>query len=74
MLPMVMGVKLSNSTKMHSVPGMPHTIGDNVTITINTDTVEEAKSIFGKLEVGGKVHLPIQETFWSPAYGCAAHS
>ena len=52
-----------------TLPGMPHTIGDNITVTVNTDTAEQAKDIFSKLEVGGKVNMPIQETFWSPAYG-----
>ncbi|CAI6084845.1 hypothetical protein PAECIP112173_04419 [Paenibacillus sp. JJ-100] len=51
------------------LPGMPHTVGDHITVTVNTDTAEEAKNIFSKLEVGGKVIMPMQETFWSPAYG-----
>lgn len=50
-------------------PGMEHTIGNHITVTVNTDTADEATSIFNKLEVGGEVKMPIQETFWSPAYG-----
>ena len=50
-------------------PGMPYTIGNHVSITVNTDTVDEAKAIFSQLEDGGVVEMAIQETFWSPAYG-----
>lgn len=50
-------------------PGMPHVIGNNISVTVNTDTADEAKHIFNKLEDGGEVKMPIQETFWSPAYG-----
>ncbi|WP_339239084.1 VOC family protein [Paenibacillus sp. FSL R5-0517] len=50
-------------------PGMPYTIGNHVSITVNTDTVDEAKTIFSQLEDGGVVEMAIQETFWSPAYG-----
>lgn len=50
-------------------PGMPHVIGNNISVTVNTDTADEAKHIFNKLEEGGEVKMPIQETFWSPAYG-----
>lgn len=59
----------SSVLMLSDTPGMPHTIGDNITVTVNTDTAEQAKDIFSKLEVGGKVNMPIQETFWSPAYG-----
>jgi PhnB protein len=50
-------------------PGSPYQIGSNVTIALIVNTVEKAKEVFGKLEDGGKVSMPLQETFWSPAYG-----
>lgn len=50
-------------------PGSPYQLGETVTIVINFDDVEQTKEVFGKLEVGGKVNMPVQETFWSPAYG-----
>jgi PhnB protein len=50
-------------------PGMPHIVGNHVNVTVNTDTPEEAKEIFNQLQDGGEVKMPIQETFWSPAYG-----
>ncbi|HBU85130.1 MULTISPECIES: VOC family protein [Paenibacillus] len=50
-------------------PGMPYVVGNHVNVTVNTDTAEEAKEIFNQLQDGGEVTMPIQETFWSPAYG-----
>jgi PhnB protein len=50
-------------------PGSPYQIGSNVTIALIVNTVEKAKEVFGKLEDGGNVSMPLQETFWSPAYG-----
>lgn len=44
-------------------------IGNNVTIAIVTNDVERARAMFAALEEGGKVVMPLQETFWSPAYG-----
>lgn len=49
--------------------GMPFQKGNNVSITITLDDMEEAKTIFGKLADGGKVSMELQETFWSPLYG-----
>lgn len=50
-------------------PGQPYQIGSNVTIALIVNTVEKAKEVFGKLEDGGQIGMPLQETFWSPAYG-----
>ena len=36
---------------------------------INPPTAERAAEIFGALSDGGTVIMPIQETFWSPAFG-----
>ena len=50
-------------------PGQPYQLGSQVTIALLVNDVAEAKEIFEKLQVDGKVTMPIQETFWSPAYG-----
>ncbi|WP_442598745.1 VOC family protein [Neobacillus sp. D3-1R] len=64
-------LKIGNTTLMLSdtFPGQPYNLGDQVTIAIMINNVEKAKEVFGKLEDGGKVQMPLQETFWSPAYG-----
>jgi PhnB protein len=50
-------------------PGHPYQLGSQVTIAILIDDASEAKEIFDQLQDGGKVTMPLQETFWSPAYG-----
>ncbi|MFC4776227.1 VOC family protein [Paenibacillus sp. GCM10023252] len=64
-------LKVGSSDLMLSdtFPGMPHVKGNHVTISINVTDASEAKTIFNKLQQGGEVGMPLQETFWSPAYG-----
>lgn len=64
-------LKVGNTDLMISdtFPGKPHEIGSQVTIAIRLSDAEKAKEVFGKLQDGGQVIMPIQETFWSPAYG-----
>lgn len=50
-------------------PGMPYQTGNHVTIAIVTDNVTTSKELFDALAEGGQVSMPMQETFWSPAYG-----
>lgn len=50
-------------------PGMPVQIGDNVTLSISTTSVEETKCIFDALQLGGSVIAPLEETPFSPAFG-----
>lgn len=50
-------------------PGQPHQSGNQVTICISTDDKEKAEKMFEALQQGGRVNMPLQETFFSPAYG-----
>ncbi|HBZ84054.1 MULTISPECIES: VOC family protein [Brevibacillus] len=50
-------------------PGQPYQLGDQVTICISLEDKAEAERIFAALQEDGQVHLPLQETFFSPAYG-----
>lgn len=50
-------------------PGMPYQKGNNVSITLVYDTIEETKLVFDKLSEGGTINMELQETFWSPLYG-----
>ena len=56
-------LKVGNTDLMISdtFPGQWHAIGSQVTIAI--------QEVFDKLQEGGEVIMPLQETFWSPAYG-----
>lgn len=64
-------IKVGDSEIMFSdtFPGQPHQTGTQVTICISTDDAEKAKKMFDGLSDGGKVEMPLQETFFSPAYG-----
>ena len=43
--------------------------GDNFSISISPESTEEADKIFSGLTAGGRVDMPMQETFWSPYFG-----
>lgn len=50
-------------------PGQPYEVGSQVTIAIHIQGEEKTKEVFAKLQDGGQVIMPLQETFWSPLYG-----
>ncbi|MBO3284187.1 VOC family protein [Paenibacillus sp. FSL M8-0228] len=50
-------------------PGSPFSRGNQVSICITTDSVEQAQKMFNALQQGGQVGMPLQETHFSPAYG-----
>lgn len=43
--------------------------GNNISISINTASEEEAKKIFNALSTGGKVTMPLDKTFWGALFG-----
>ncbi|MGI8893651.1 MAG: VOC family protein [Bacteroidia bacterium] len=43
--------------------------GNNFSISVNTDSNEEADRIFDKLSKGGKVTMPMDNTFWGSYFG-----
>lgn len=44
-------------------------IGNNFSISINTESREEATRIFDGLSAGGQVTMPLNETFWGAFFG-----
>lgn len=42
--------------------------GDNISLSLNVESEEEAKRLFEKLSEGGKVSMPLQKTFWAELY------
>ncbi len=44
-------------------------VGNNFSVSINTDTKDEAKRLFNQLSAGGKVNMPMQSTFWGDYFG-----
>ncbi len=43
--------------------------GNNFSISVNTNTEEEAKKIFDGLAAGGRVNMPLEKTFWQAYFG-----
>ncbi len=62
---------ISGSTVMFSdvFPGMPFIQGNNISLSIVSENLDEVKTWFNKLKEGGKVGMDLQETFWSKCYG-----
>jgi len=59
----------SNVMFSDTFPGMPYTVGNNISLTIVSKDMDQIKSLFNKLKEGGTVGMDIQETFWSKCYG-----
>ena len=43
--------------------------GDNIGLSICTESKEEALRIFNALSQGGKITMPIEKTFWADLFG-----
>lgn len=62
---------ISGSNVMFSdvFPGMPFVVGNNISLSVVSDNLDEIQSAFNKLKDGGTVGMELQETFWSKSYG-----
>ena len=49
--------------------GVTTTAGNNFAISINADSKAEADKLFNGLSAGGKITMPMNETFWSAYFG-----
>ncbi len=45
------------------------TIGDNISVSLRFDTQDECNHTFSKLSEGGKIIMPLQDTFWGAWFG-----
>ena len=45
------------------------TIGNNISLALGSDDVAAAEAMFDKMAEGGKVTMPMQETFWALRFG-----
>jgi PhnB protein len=50
-------------------PGMKFVIGNNISLAVVSENLDEIKSSFNNLKEGGTVGMELQETFWSKFYG-----
>ncbi|MFZ4398985.1 MAG: VOC family protein [Bacteroidales bacterium] len=49
--------------------GHASVVGNNFSISINTDSKKEADRLFSGLSTGGKVTMPMNNTFWGDYFG-----
>jgi PhnB protein len=52
-----------------TMPNMPAPAGNNVHVSLNCDDVADMTKKFDALSVGGKVTMPLQDTFWGAKFG-----
>lgn len=43
--------------------------GNNISVSINTDSQKEADRLFKGLSEGGKITMPMEKTFWGAYFG-----
>lgn len=62
----MMGSELRFSDVM---PGSEFSRGNTMSILVETKDMDEIKRLYAKLQHGGRVMMPLQETFFSKCYG-----
>ena len=51
------------------MPGMPHTPGSNAYVCVEFDDAADMTKKFEALAVGGKITMPLEDTFWGAKFG-----
>lgn len=67
-LPILGGYVLMGTDAPESM-GFTVISGNNVHINLEPDTRAETKKLFDSLSPGGKITMPLQDTFWGAYYG-----
>jgi PhnB protein len=67
-LPLGNGNTLMATDALESM-GHPLTVGNNFHLSLEYDSKEEAEKVFNKLSSGGKVDMPMSDTFWGAYFG-----
>lgn len=57
------------ATDMLESAGHKLNSGNQISLSLNAESKEEADKIFNGLSAGGKVEMPIQDTFWGAYFG-----
>ena|SRR5262245_61255267 len=50
-------------------PNVPVQVGDNLHVTVDFDDVADMTKKFNALAAGGKVTMPLNDTFWGAKFG-----
>lgn len=67
-LPIGSNIVLMATDALESM-GQTLTIGNNVYISINADSTEEADILFKNLSEGGIIEMPMEKAFWNAYFG-----
>ena len=60
-------ILMGSDTGGEWAPGL--IVGNNISLSINADTKEDADRFFDLLSDGGKVKMPMDQTFWGDYFG-----
>jgi PhnB protein len=52
-----------------TLPGMPFQTGNNFSVMVQCESAEEVERLFTAVGEGGKVTMPVQDTFWGARFG-----
>lgn len=52
-----------------NMPGMPFTQGNSYWVSVDCDSLAEIERLFPAFSEGGKVSMPLQDTFWNARFG-----
>jgi PhnB protein len=67
-LPLGDGNVLMGTDMLESL-GHKVVIGGNITLSLDLNTKEDADKIFNSLSDGGKINMPMSDTFWGAYFG-----
>jgi PhnB protein len=62
---------INGSTLMASdcTPGVTVSTGDSISLSLNMGSAAELDEKFAKLAEGGKITMPVEDTFWGARFG-----
>lgn len=62
-------ILMGSDTSEEFSQGETFVLGNNFSISINADSKEDADRLFNELSKGGKVSMPMSNTFWNSYFG-----
>ncbi len=66
-LPVESGVLMGSDSSTGMGP--PPAMGNNISLSINGESVEHCDELFARLSEGGTVKMPMEKTFWGAYFG-----
>lgn len=50
-------------------PDRPPAFGDNIQVSVDCTSADELETLFGAMSKGGRVKMPVSDTFWGARFG-----